>query len=86
MTVKCRRVRGHALGGAVVARKLRNPRRIEAAGNPCGVFSSGEGAARLRFVFVLMLLAAAVLAALFFYGQMIEPEQEMIEQEAINAD
>jgi hypothetical protein len=31
------------------------------------------------------LAAAAILAALYVYGQMIEPEQEMIEQEAINA-
>jgi hypothetical protein len=45
----------------------------------------GQGAANLRFIIVLLLATAAILAALYVYGQMIEPEQEMIEQEAINA-
>ena len=39
----------------------------------------------MRFVVILLLLAAAALAALYVYGQMLEPEQETIEQEAINA-
>jgi len=48
-------------------------------------WTSGEGAENLRFVIILLLLAAAVLAGLYVYGQMLEPEQETIEQEAINA-
>lgn len=36
----------------------------------------------MRFVIILLLLALAALAALFVYGQMLEPDQQVIEQEA----
>lgn len=37
-------------------------------------------------IFVILFLAAAGLAALYVYGQMLEPDSRVIEQEAISAD
>lgn len=36
----------------------------------------------MRFVVILLLLALAAMAGLYVYGQMLEPEQRMIEEEA----
>jgi len=39
----------------------------------------------LRFVLILLVLGIAVLAGLFVYGQMMEPETQTIEVEANDA-
>ncbi len=36
----------------------------------------------MRFVIILLVLVLAAMAGLYFYGQMLEPEQRVIEQEA----
>ncbi len=38
----------------------------------------------MRFGLILLLLVIAVLAGLFVYGQMLEPETATIEQEALD--
>jgi len=39
----------------------------------------------LRFVLILLFLAAVVLAGLYLYGQMLEPETHSIEVDALDA-
>ena len=39
----------------------------------------------MRFVLIVVVLAVAVLAGLYIYGQMLEPETRIIEQEALDA-
>ncbi|MEM8935634.1 MAG: hypothetical protein AAGC77_04435 [Pseudomonadota bacterium] len=39
----------------------------------------------VRFALILILLALAGLVGLFVYGQLMEPDTRIIEQEAINA-
>jgi hypothetical protein len=50
-----------------------------------GAIAIDEGARGLRFVLILLVLALAVLAGLFVYGQMMEPETQTIEVEANDA-
>ena len=45
-----------------------------------------SGADTLRFVIILILAVLAVLAGLFVYGQMLEPETRTISQEAEDAN
>lgn len=40
----------------------------------------------MRLILVLLVLAAAGLAALYAYGQMLEPDTHVIEQEAVSAN
>ena len=40
----------------------------------------------MRFIVIVLLLALAGLAALYVYGQMLEPDMRTIEQEAVRAD
>ncbi len=39
----------------------------------------------MRFVLIILFLALAALAGLYIYGQMLEPQTETIEVEALNA-
>ncbi len=39
----------------------------------------------MRFVFIVFLVVVVGLAALFVYGQMLEPDTHTIEQEAVGA-
>ena len=39
----------------------------------------------MKLFLILFLLAAAVLAGLYVYGQMLEPETRTIEVDALNA-
>ncbi len=36
----------------------------------------------MRFIIVILLLFLAAMAGLYVYGQMLDPEQRMIEEEA----
>lgn len=38
----------------------------------------------MRFVLIIVVLLAAAVAGLYIYGQMLEPETQTIEQEALN--
>ncbi|MEO1243625.1 MAG: hypothetical protein AAFX54_17080 [Pseudomonadota bacterium] len=38
----------------------------------------------MRFVLIIVALLAAALAGLYIYGQMLEPETQTIEQEALD--
>ena len=40
----------------------------------------------MRFVLITVFLVIAALVGLFIYGQMLEPETAVIEQEAVTAD
>ncbi len=39
----------------------------------------------MRFVLIVVFLGLAALVGLFIYGQMLEPETRVIEQEALDA-
>jgi len=39
----------------------------------------------VRFVMIVVLIVLAALVGLFVYGQMLEPETRLIEQEAVDA-
>ncbi|MEM9495566.1 MAG: hypothetical protein AAGA09_06145 [Pseudomonadota bacterium] len=41
--------------------------------------------ALVRFILIVVFLALAVLAGLFIYGQSLQPQTRVIEQEAIDA-
>ena len=43
------------------------------------------GAEIVRFFLIVVGLAVAALAGLFIYGQLLEPDTRMIEQEAVSA-
>lgn len=50
-----------------------------------GFSHSAKERRALRFVIILLVLAIAAMAGLYIYGQMLEPEQQMIEEEARDA-
>lgn len=47
-----------------------------------GELSSAKERRTVRFIIVILLLFLAAMAGLYVYGQMLDPEQRMIEEEA----
>jgi len=50
-----------------------------------GAYTSfGRGSGKVRFVVILLVLVIAALGGLYLYGQMLEPDTRIIEQEALD--
>ncbi len=60
------------------------PCTIGVSGGKWGLSGFGRGSGKVRFVVILLVLVIAALGGLYIYGQMLEPDTRVIEQEALD--